>query len=299
MDLIIYHNNCPDGWAAAYIAKMKYPEAELMPRDHGLEPPYDEVTGKDVLVVDFSWRTKEQNRKMASLAKSFLILDHHKTAEAELTGEFYAIFDMKRSGAGLTWDYLFGKDSPEENWSRWEGIKAFASRPWWVDYVEDRDLWNWKLEDSKAVNSYIMTFPYDIESWNKITSQTVKDALTLGYGAEAQVDKYVREAVKQAQFGSLNGKTIAVLNVPYLNCSEVGAELAKTNDVSLTWFERSDGMIQFSLRSVGDIDVSEIAKGFKGGGHKNASGFQLSLFEGRKIIDGILDRHTFPAWIPK
>lgn len=29
MDLIIFHASCPDGWTAAYIAKMKYPEAEF------------------------------------------------------------------------------------------------------------------------------------------------------------------------------------------------------------------------------------------------------------------------------
>ena len=35
MDLI-YHNNCPDGWCAAFICKMKWPAAELMPLNHGL-----------------------------------------------------------------------------------------------------------------------------------------------------------------------------------------------------------------------------------------------------------------------
>src|SRR5579863_378480 len=106
MDLIIFHANCPDGFAAAYAAKLKYPDAVLLPRDHGLEPPYKEVTGKDVLVVDFSWRTREQNDRLASLAKSFKILDHHKTAQDVLVGAPYVVFDMGRSGAGLTWDYL-------------------------------------------------------------------------------------------------------------------------------------------------------------------------------------------------
>ena len=91
----------------------------------------------------------------------------------------------------------------------------------------------------------------------------------------AHINHYVREAVKQAQTGVFQGYRTAVLNVPYLNCSEIGNELAKTHDVSLTWFERGDGMVQFILRSIGDIDVSAIAKVFNGGGHKNAAGFQL------------------------
>jgi nanoRNase/pAp phosphatase (c-di-AMP/oligoRNAs hydrolase) len=32
---------------------------------------------------------------------------------------------------------------------------------------------------------------------------------------------------------------------------------------------------EFSLRSLGDFDVSEIAKEFGGGGHKNAAGFKV------------------------
>lgn len=287
MDLIIYHNNCPDGFTAAYVAKMKYPEAELMPRDHGLEPPYEAVTGKDVLVVDFSWRTKEQNRKMASLAKSFQILDHHKTAQAELDGEPYAIFDMNRSGAGLTWDYLFGEIF---------GNNQYAERPWWVNYVEDRDLWRFKLWKSEEVNDFIMTFPYTIEGWKKMTSADPLYAATAGENVRLQVTKYVREACKQAQRGTYRlpmrkvEYSVLVVNVPYLNTSEVGNELSKTADVGLGWFERADGMIQVSLRSKGEIDVSEIAKQFGGGGHKNAAGFQVSLANGREIIDNILGR---------
>src|ERR1700676_3873436 len=117
MDIIFYHSHCPDGWCAAYIASKRYPEAKLVPLDHGAEFDFSQVEGKDVLMLDFSLRTREQNDKIASLANSFKILDHHKTAQAVLEGAPYAIFDMKRSGAGLTWDCLFGKD--REDKPRW------------------------------------------------------------------------------------------------------------------------------------------------------------------------------------
>jgi oligoribonuclease NrnB/cAMP/cGMP phosphodiesterase (DHH superfamily) len=295
MDIIIYHNNCPDGFTAAYIAKKRYPQAQLMPRDHGLAPPYEEVIGKDVLVVDFSWRTKDQNRQMSSSAKSFQILDHHKTAQAELSGEPYAVFDMNRSGAGLAWDYLFGKDSNLPYSHFIHGQSYFGmERPWWVDYVEDRDLWRFRLPNSKEINAFIMTFPYTIDGWNDMANFSVDQAAEAGKGMLLQINHYVSEAVKQAQYSTwiTAGKsyTTAVLNVPYLNCSEIGNVLSESADVSVTWFERGDGMIQFSLRSKGEIDVSEIAKQYNGGGHKNAAGFQLTLTEGRAIVDQILNR---------
>jgi len=289
MDIIFYHGLCPDGWCSAYIASKRYPEAELAPLNHGIKGNelVAKVAGKDVLMLDFSLRTREENDMLAWASKSFRILDHHKTAQAVLEGAPYATFDMKRSGAGLAWDYLFGKDSIEASWDSLH----YQPRPWYVEYTEVRDLWQWeRYADALEVCAYLGTLPFEFEAWERLDNMSTNTARGLGAGALAHINHYVREAVQQAQSGVLQGYKTAVLNVPYLNCSEVGNELAKTHDVSLTYFERGDGMIQFSLRSIGDIDVSAIAKVFGGGGHKNASGFQKPYQKGRKLIDQILGR---------
>ncbi len=287
MDLIIYHNNCSDGFCAAIIAQKKYPEAILMPRDHGTEPPYDEVTGKNVLVVDFSWRTREQNEKLASLAKSFWILDHHKTAQATLEGLGFATFDMNRSGAGLSWDYLFGISQPAV-----PGVRIFE-RPWYVNYVEDRDLWRHRLLASEQVNAYIGTLPFTPEAWAVLDVMTIQEAASLGSGALAHIRHYVREGVKQAQKCTLVNYPALIVNALYMNISELAGALAEQcNSIGIGYFERGDGNLQFSLRSRSDIDVSSIAQSHGGGGHKNAAGFQLSLKEGRAFIDQLLDRSS-------
>lgn len=290
MNLIISHAHCPDGMTAAYIAHLRYPEAEILMMDHGMNPPYAEVEGKDVLVLDFSWK-REETIRLSKLANSFRVLDHHKTAEAELDGLDFAVFDMNRSGAGLAWDYLFGKDAPADDWSTWEGLPCFRVRPYWVDYVEDRDLWRFKHYESKAVNAFIMTHEYTLDGWKKMTETSLENAILKGLAVSLQVDHYVREAVKNAQHGVWNdidlSYSVAILNVPYLNCSEIGNILAQDSDVSITWFERADGKTQFSLRSIGDIDVSVLAKRYGGGGHLNAAGFQLSLNDARNFLDDL------------
>lgn len=296
MDLIIHHGHCPDGWCAAYIAQKRYPGAKLVALDHGLDEYWltafiSGCSNLNVLMVDYSLRTRELNDQLNSVAKSFRILDHHKTAQAVLEGAPYAVFDMTRSGAGLAWDYLFGKDSLAVP-SAFDPCGTGLPRPWYVNYVEDRDLWNWKLPNSRAVCAYLGTYELTTEAWDELAQIVPRDVLTLGNGALAHIDHYVREAIRQAQPGILQGYKTAVLNIPYLNCSEAGNALAKTHEVSLTWFERADGFIQFSLRSIGDIDVSTIAKVFNGGGHKNAAGFQLKLAEGRRVIDDILGRRA-------
>jgi oligoribonuclease NrnB/cAMP/cGMP phosphodiesterase (DHH superfamily) len=288
MDLILYHGHCPDGFCAAYIASKKYPEAKLVPMDHGADHTevLKECIHKDVLMVDFSLRTREENDTLAASTRSFRILDHHKTAQVVLEGAPYAVFDMKRSGAGITWDELFGKEEDIP------GIITIPGqpRPWYVNFVEDRDLWNWALPNSREICAYLGTLELTKEVWDRLDGVPSKFATDLGSGALAHINHYVREAVKQAQTGLLQGYKTAVLNVPYLNCSEIGNELAKTHEVSLTWFERGDGIIQFSLRSIGAIDVSAVAKIFNGGGHRNAAGFQLPLEQGRETIDRILGR---------
>ncbi len=293
MDLIVFHNACPDGFAAAFIAKKRYPEAELLAQDHGLNPPYAEVEGKNVLVLDFSWRTREENIRLSKLANSFHIYDHHKTAQAVLEGLDFATFDMNRSGAGLAWDYLFGKDAPKVfEQERAITIPQFNwARPWFINYVEDRDLWNKKLIATEEVNAYIMTLPFTFEAWQELEKINWEEAARRGAGALAHVEHYVREGVKQAQKGILNGHPALIVNALYMNISELAGELSKQSDgIGIGYFERGDGKMQFSLRSRNDLDVSEIAKSFGGGGHKNAAGFQMSVYDGRLLVDQIVGR---------
>ncbi|SRR6266704_288921 len=301
MDLIIYHNNCPDGWCAAYICKIKYPDANLLPLNHGLLPAdYDFVfqvaKGKDVIMVDYSLRTRELNDKLASVSKSFRILDHHKTAQAVLDGASYATFDMKRSGAGLAWDYLFGQDS---NYNE-RGLPFPPMRPWWVNYTEDQDLWNWALIDSQEINAYLMVQPRTIEAWDGITQHaTVQDAMRGGLGVRQYIEYYTRSVIAERQEGAFvfDGRSYrtAVLNIPYAGVSEAGNALVKEGyEIGLAWFERGDGVTQFSLRSIkgGDVDVSAIAKRHGGGGHQSAAGFQVDFIQGRDIVDGVLGRNV-------
>jgi hypothetical protein len=319
MDLIIYHKSCPDGFCAALIAKKRYPESELLGMNHGTSDALDillpRVAGKNVLMVDFTLRTRAENIALNEAAASFHIFDHHKTAKAELEGLDFVTFDVTRSGAGITWDELFGKfDQHFFNTGieirlgpnrEYIGMPE-TQRPWYVDYIEDRDLWNHKLPKTKEINAFIMTLPHTEIAWRVLDGLSSDAAAGLGCGALAHVDNYVREIVEHRRLGKMGiggtvpaldveypdcGYTVAVVNAPYLNCSEVGNVLCSLYaDIGMSWFERGDGIVQFSLRSNGDVDVSKIAKRYNGGGHMHAAGFQMPLFESRKFIDSILGR---------
>ena len=89
-----------------------------------------------------------------------VILDHHKTALEELGGKgsvdenVTKVIDMERSGATIAFDYFkekllsLGADAKcQKVVEQFEGVRKL------YDYIEDGDLWRWKLQNSKAFSS--------------------------------------------------------------------------------------------------------------------------------------------------
>jgi uncharacterized protein len=317
VDLIISHKSCPDGFCASFIAHKKYPQAEILPLNHGDPLPLEQVRGKDVLVLDFSWKRREDNEAVAAAAKSIWILDHHKTSLAACEGLPYATFDMNRSGAGLTWDYLFGKDSPRAqdaancsvvDFYKYKMILEEMKRPWYVDYIEDYDLWNHKLDHTKEVNAFLHSLNFDFTEWEELDHIDFLKAAKRGKYVVRNNERRIKLALQQAFEGRLVinqgfdpeafscDYLVKIVNTQYTDASEVGAALVESGaDIGVTWFERGDEMIQFSFRSLkgGLVDVSKVAARIApgvGGGHQSASGAPLPIYQGRALIDSILNR---------
>lgn len=274
-DLIIFHGGCPDGWCAAYLAKRVYPNAELLPANYGMVVPYNQVQGKHVLMVDFAFK-RDEILEIHHLAKSFTIYDHHVTAQKELEGLEFAVFDMNRSGATLTCDMLHGTQVPED-------------RPWYVNYVEDRDLWRWNLPGSRAVNAYLMALPQTQEAWDDLNRTDAQFAVQLGAAILLHIDHYIDKVTSNYVAANFHGFKTALVNAPFVNISDVCDKLLTFSGIEIGagWFARNDGLIQFSLRSRGELDVAALAKLHGGGGHRNAAGFQLPTAEARSLIDYI------------
>jgi oligoribonuclease NrnB/cAMP/cGMP phosphodiesterase (DHH superfamily) len=239
-------------------------------------------------MVDFSY-PRATTFALCQVTRSLTVFDHHKTAQEELKNfvEHPAlgtriVFDMERSGAAITWDELHPQEDPD-----W----PVTSRPWYVDYVQDRDLWCFALPDSREINAYLMALPHTIEAWDRLRDMMSADARELGKAIRLHIDHYIEKVTAQVQRGEIGGYSVRVVCAAYPNISDVCNKLCETwGGVGVGWFERGDSQIQFSLRSIGEIDVSAIAKTYGGGGHKNAAGFQLPYQEGRRVLDSILGR---------
>jgi nanoRNase/pAp phosphatase (c-di-AMP/oligoRNAs hydrolase) len=74
------------------------------------------------------------------------------------------------------------------------------------------------------------------------------------------------------------------INAPAEYASDIGSLLAiKSGTYGAVWTYWGAGKYQVSLRSVGDFDVSKIAKYYGGGGHRNAAGFIVDRSKGQKL----------------
>ncbi|MBP5295842.1 MAG: hypothetical protein J6Y94_00725 [Bacteriovoracaceae bacterium] len=257
---VFYHKDCSDGFTAAWAFYKKYGLKDMIYRPLAHGDPLPELTpGAQIFITDFSFdrATIEQLAQRHPL----IILDHHKTAQAALAGLSYATFDLNRSGAMMSWEYLFpGEKIPQV-----------------VRYVQDKDLWQWKLPDSKAVYAYISTVPYEFTAWDALAQTLENDLAHAIQGGKLllQSDELkIREIVSHARLIDFAGFKIPVVNCMVLH-SEVGnrlLDLFPQAPFSLSWFVNQQGKIRGSFRSRGDFDVAEIALKFGGGGHKAAAG---------------------------
>lgn len=273
--LVLYHGGCWDGFCAAWIARKALGDIEAIPVQYGQDPPIKEC-GRDVYILDFSY-SRQVMKIIIGQPGKVVVLDHHKTAQAELEGlqndstirpevDPVIIFDMNKSGGRLAWEYFFQRVEPCD------------PAPWLVDYTEDRDLWRHKLDWTKEINAWLRSFPLDFDLWDKFSLVSPGceawdmriDAGSAILRAEKQiVDQHVRNASEI----EMDGHKVLAVNAT-VQFSEIAGELAKNRPFGACYFIRSDGKRVWSLRSCGDgVDVSAIAKWHGGGGHKNAAGF--------------------------
>ena len=272
--LLITHASCKDGLGCA-MAMTRYanehPDIELeihwTQYNDGSELP--KVIGKHVIMADFSY-DRATIIEMHRLAESLVVLDHHKSAKENLAGLDYCVFDMDKSGAVLTWEYLY----PDEV------IPAV------IKYIQDRDLWEWKLEYSKEINA-ALTLETDKDILKKldyyISGKCIKPLFITGEPIIRYQDAIIAKTTKKPEklpLVNIAGYTVPCLNNGHL-ISEIGNELTKYFPFSLQYFITADRIV-FSMRSDkesvhGFVDVETIAKSFGGGGHPEAAGFSFSL----------------------
>lgn len=268
--LIIYHANCLDGFGAAYAAWRHFEplggEVEYVSASHGYNPP--DCRGSEVYIVDFSYK-RAQLKQLCEQAARVTIIDHHISAQEDLAGlekehdNLQVVFDMERSGAVLTWEF-FHKDEA----------------PLLLRHVQDRDLWQFKLDGTDAINTALMSYPFGFERWHEAVNDPAAlaslrhEGETINRFRAQMIEQYKQRAV----LGEVAGHTVPVVNAPHAIISELLGQLALEHPFAAGYQDKGNKR-SWSLRSrrEGGADVAKIAEAFGGGGHRNAAGFHTEL----------------------
>lgn len=274
----LYHGNCFDGICAAWVVRKRFPNVELIPANYGDDKLMTNITqdcyenaniNDSYILVDFSF-PRELMILLSNKVKSLIVIDHHKTAEEACQGLDFCHFDMNESGASLAWKFFFPNHS----------------LPVLVEYIKDRDLWLFKEPESEAVNAFIQSHEMDVDAYEELyemleTNDGFAQAISSGNAIVRYKNSLVERLVQNHILMNIAGYVVPVVNSPVL-MSELGNALAKMIDSTTGervpfgayYFDRADGIRQWGARSIGDFDVSAVAKLYGGGGHKNAAGWQ-------------------------
>lgn len=302
--LVIYHADCADGFCAAFVAwTMLGNEAEYVPMKYGdiLEPA--RYLNREVYILDFSF-LRETMDGIFEMAKYVVWLDHHKSAfemwlydkpdfPAEKfltdTDRSYAVYGSKKrivlnnwkSGAMLAWEYFH----PHEE------------IPILVQHIDDRDRWQFKIEGTREFMATLFSIkPWYFRQWRDLLihpeikrENLIKQGRIILRAHNQQIQDVAKNAMKCAipvKVKDISGnwhdatydKQGLAANCPPFLVSDLGHELATESETfGLCWYMDAQGVVNCSLRSNGDYDVSAIAKSFGGGGHKNSAGFTVPI----------------------
>ncbi|WP_084581742.1 hypothetical protein [Sphingomonas azotifigens] len=292
-DLVIYHDQCADGFGAAWACWQRWGDAcEYVAANYGQTPP--DVTGRHVLIVDFSYKNAVL-QEMARAARSIVVLDHHKTAREDLeqfarfegkperftpavvglmVGDLtkggyppiVACFDMERSGARMAWEFCHERPAP-----------------YLITLIEDRDLWRFTLPDTKPFGLWLRAEPFSFARFDEIAhdlayTTTCRTIMREAAAMQRFFDAKVQEIASFARRQRVGTFEPIAVNCPPMFASEVGHALLDAHPgapFAATYFDGANARM-WSLRSRDDReDVSAIAAKFGGGGHRNAAGFSV------------------------
>ena len=288
--LIIYHDNCADGFGAAWAAYRKFGEdgAEYLPMNYN-DPRVSmingvfnfpvEVAGRDVYILDFSFPNDILCR-IHDEAEYFYWRDHHKTAfeSRGVIGEFYElkdctaniILDNNKSGCVLAWE-LFHPGT---------------HIPRMLQLIQDRDLWAWRMDGTRDFATALRSTPMTFKAFDHVCEHVhilTNDGAAMNKLFDQQLADIVKKPISTVLFGESEIANISAEIGLSVNCtpqfsSEAGNAMAiESGTFGMTWVVGEEGKVFVSLRSIGEYDVSALAKRYGGGGHRNAAGFKTTL----------------------
>ncbi|KAL1357018.1 hypothetical protein HN51_009021 [Arachis hypogaea] len=310
---ILYHYPCPDGAFAALAAHL-YFKATCLPSLFFPNTVYRPLTPHDLPLTQISHLylldfvgPPHFLQDISAKVQRVIVLDHHKTALEMLGSENLGaknvdkVIDMERSGATIALDYFKEKLMNHDAVKHQYVLDEFERVRQLFRYIEDGDLWRWKLHNSKAFSSGLkdLNIEFDVRKnpsmFDQLLSLDLDCVISQGMKSLSHKQKLMDDCISKSYEIALgNGAFGCCLAVDADTTlselrSELGHQLAmksqkmKLRGIGAIVYKvpelENDHKFKISLRSVENEDTTPISQEFGGGGHRNASSFMLSCEE--------------------
>lgn len=298
-NVVLYHANCTDGFGAAFAAWLKLgsENTAYIPVHYDANRDWVDffVSRLDiddqthVYVLDFSF-DRDTTEWLFRVPKRTVWLDHHRTAFEMWCGEARERYEPTTTAYSME-NYILLDNNKSGALLAWEHFHPGMDTPLMFKHIDDRDRWQFELDNTREFNAALRSWePWSFEQWQTLlrdmspqyggSSGHYTDFCNQGSAILRAHDQHVKAIAHNAVTVGMGGRAGLAVNCPPMFASDVGHELAtKGGTFGLCWHTPDGVVARCSLRSNGDYDVSMLAKGHGGGGHKNAAGFEVPLRE--------------------
>jgi oligoribonuclease NrnB/cAMP/cGMP phosphodiesterase (DHH superfamily) len=286
----IYSHNDLDGVGCGIVAKLAFGE--------NADTRYNSIAGLNYQVERFLEKERTEgflfitdlsvNEEMEKRLDEYVqnggkvaLIDHHKTAvhfNEYDWGHVQIEYEDGRlaSATSLFYEYLLQNDL----------LTSSPSLDQFVELVRQLDTWEWEKNeniDAKRLND--LFFMLSIDEFEERMVQRIKNNDRFAFDdfeekildmEEDKIERYIRRKRRELVQTFIGDQCAGIVHAESYH-SELGNELGKDN-MHLDYIAIINvGGKKVSLRTIHDeVDVSEIAGRFGGGGHAKASGCSLT-----------------------
>jgi len=268
--ILCLHHNDADGRASAAIVRRAFGRDTILHEmNYGDPIPWELISNADrVVMVDFS--LSRPDMLQIARKKSFIWIDHHISAIKELSGvseDWEGIRDARDAACVLTWRYFF----PDQ----------VVPHP--IVLIGDRDAWHWQEAETGAFDEGLYqqdTNPYNDDLWNPLLdndAQFIGQLVARGKVLrEARLHNIQRQVDNYGYAVNFEGFRAMAINIR--GNGDIGSYIQQLGyQLAYCYIDncQNGNLMTFVGLYSSDVDVSEIAKKFGGGGHRGASGFSF------------------------
>jgi len=290
---VIHHSADFDGLFCREIAKKFLPDAELIGWDFGdkpLEVPDGQIYVMDLpvdRVFGFQYQPGDDKGKGPKQPGGLIWIDHHKssieTHPTEIPG--YRIDGV--AACRLAWQWFSAGDKRDEilgNQSKSDFINRTVSEPIAVRLAGEYDIWDKRDPDAEVFQFGLRSVDSGADFYEALLQldgvgeKAVRELLENGRLLQRYQQRNDAGMMKQSFLVEWEGLKFLALNTQAKNSLAFSSkDIPETGHDALMKFSYNGKIWDFSLyhaKHATNIDLSQIAVKYGGGGHRGACGFR-------------------------